>query len=131
VAAITAALAGVQFQQYDVDAMRGLAGPIDAEAYHLGVSWQFMPRNTLYAAYNFAKDTARSAWATQDAKVDHFGVAYQLEFSARTSLYATVAFMKNSDQGRVSPSSAGYSSGFATAFGEDTAAYQLGLRHMF
>jgi predicted porin len=130
-AAIFAALGGVQFQQFDVDGMRGLAGPIDAEAYHLGVSWQFMPKNTLYAAYNFAKDTARSAWATQDAKVDHFGVAYQLEFSARTSLYATVAFMKNSDQGRLSPSSAGYTSGFATAFGEDTAAYQLGLRHMF
>ena len=111
--------------------MRGLVGPIDAKAYHLGVSWQFMPKNTLYGVYNYAKDEARSAWATQDAVVNHFGVAYQYEFSMRTSLYATVAFMKNSDQGRVAPSSAGYTSGFATAFGEDTAAYQLGLRHAF
>jgi predicted porin len=130
-AAIASALAGVQFQQFDVDGMRGLAGPIDAEAYHLGVSWQFMAKNTLYAVYNYAKDTARSAWATQDAVVNHYGVAYSYQFSPRTSLYATLAFMANSDQGRLSPSSAGYTSGFATAFGEDTAAYQLGMRHAF
>ena len=130
-AAILATLSGIQFQQFDVDGMRGLVGPIDAKAYHLGVSWQFMPKNTLYGVYNYAKDTARSAWATQDAVVNHFGVAYQYEFSMRTSLYATVAFMKNSDEGRVAPSSAGYTSGFATAFGEDTAAYQLGIRHAF
>jgi predicted porin len=131
VAAIASTLAGVQFQQFDVDGMRGLAGPIDAEAYHLGVSWQFSRASTLYGVYNYAKDTARSAWATQDAKVDHFGIAYQYAFSPRTSLYATVAMMKNSDQGRLSPSSAGYTSGFATSFADDTAAYQLGMRHSF
>ena len=131
VAAISAALSGVQFQQFDVDGMRGLAGPIDAEAYHFGVSWQFSPASTLYGVFNYAKDTARSAWATQDAEVDHYGVAYQYAFSPRTSLYAVVAFMKNSDQGRLSPSSAGYTSGFATSFGTDTSAYQLGMRHTF
>lgn len=129
--AITAALGGVQFQQFDVDGMRGLAGPIDAEAYHLGASWQFSPASTLYGVFNYAKDTARSAWATQDAEVSHYGVAYQYAFSPRTSVFAVVAFMKNSDQGRLSPSSAGYTSGFATSFGADTAAYQFGLRHAF
>jgi predicted porin len=130
-AAITAALGGVQFQQFDVDAMRGLAGPIDASAYHLGVSWAFSPSSTLYGVFNYAKDEARSAWATQDAEVDHFGIGYQYMFSPRTAFYAVAAMMKNTDQGRLSPSSAGYTTGFATNFGEDTAAYQLGIRHSF
>jgi predicted porin len=90
-----------------------------------------MQSNTLYGVYNYAKDTARSVWATEDAVVSHFGVAYQYQFSPRTAMYAAVAFMKNSDQARLSPSSAGYATGWATGFGEDTAAYQLGMRHSF
>ncbi len=111
--------------------MRGLVGNYDTKAYHLGASWQFMPKNTLYAVYNYAKDDARSVWATQDAIVNHYGVAYTYQMSPRTSLYAAVAFMANKDQGRLTPSSAGYTSGFATEFGADTAAYQLGMRHAF
>jgi predicted porin len=127
-----AALANtVQFNSFDMDTMRGLVGPTDSQAYHLGASWQFMPRSTLYAVYNFAKDTARSAWATQDASVDHYGLAYQYQFSPRTALFAAIAFMNNSDQARMSPSSAGYTTGFATSAGADTAAYQLGMRHTF
>ena len=106
-------------------------GTYDTKAYHLGASWQFMPKNTLYGVYNYGKDTARSAWATQDASASHYGVAYQYQFSPRSSLYATVAFLANSDQGRMSPNSAGYTAGFATEFGADTAAYQLGMRHAF
>ena len=130
-AAITATLGSLQIQTFDIDTMRGLVGPTDSQAYHLGVSWQFLPKNTLYGVYNYGKDTARSAWATQDASASHYGVAYQYQFSPRTSIYATVAFIANSDQARLSPASAGYSSGFATGFGADTAAYQLGMRHAF
>ncbi len=130
-AAITATLGSLQLQAFDFDTMRGLIGNYDTKAYHLGASWQFMANSTLYAVYNYAKDDARSVWATQDAVVNHYGVAYQYQFSPRTSLFAVVAFMANSDQGRLTPSSAGYTSGFATEFGADTAAYQLGLRHAF
>lgn len=130
-AAITAALSSVQFQQYDVDAMRGMAGPIDAQAYHLGLSWVFMPKQTLYFVFNYGEDTARSAWATDDASVYHYGVGYQFDLSRRTALYAAFAFMNNKDQARLAPSSAGYTSGFGTAFGDNTAAYQLGMRHNF
>lgn len=130
-AAITAALSGIQFQQYDVDAMRGLVGPIDAQAYHLGLSWNWRTDHTIFFVYNYGEDTARSAWATEDASVNHFGVAYQIDLSRRTALYAALAWMRNSDQARLAPSSAGYTSGFATAFGENTAAYQFGMRHNF
>ena len=130
-AAIATALGSLQLQAFDFDTMRGLVGGYDTKAYHLGASWQFMPKNTLYAVYNYAKDDSRSVWATQDAIVNHYGVAYSYQMSPRTSLYATVAFMANSDQGRLAPSSAGYTTGFATEFGADTAAYQLGMRHAF
>jgi predicted porin len=130
-AAITATLGSLQLNSFDIDTMRGLAGPTDSQAYHLGVSWEFIPKNTLYAVYNYAKDTGRSVWATQDAVVNHYGVGYNLQLSPRTALFAAVAFMSNSDQARMTPSSAGYTTGFATSFGADTAAYQLGMRHFF
>ena len=121
----------IQFNSFDMDTMRGFVGPTDSQSYHLGVSWQFMPRNTLYAVYNYAKDDGRSAWATQDAVVNHYGIAYQYQLSPRTALFAAAALMANSDQARMTPSSAGYTTGFATSAGADTAAYQLGMRHMF
>jgi predicted porin len=129
--AILGTINGLQIQTYDLDTMRGMLGNYDTKAYHLGASWAFSQRSTLYGVYNYAKDDARSTWATQDAVVNHYGVAYQYQFSPRTSVFATVAFMANSDQARLAPSSAGYSSGWATGFGEDTAAYQFGIRHAF
>ncbi len=39
--------------------------------------------------------------------------------------------MKNSDQSRMSLSSAGYTTGWTTGFGEDATAFQLGVRHTF
>jgi predicted porin len=130
-AAITAALGGLQLQPFDVDTMRGLAGPTNSKAYHLGLSWAFLQRSTLYGVFNYAKDTARSVWATQDAVVYHYGLGYQLQLSPRSALYAAIAFMNNDDQARMTPSSAGYTTGFATSAGATTAAYQLGMRHSF
>lgn len=128
--AITSLLGGLQISAYDIDTMRGLVGPTDSEAYHAGISYTF-GRNTLYGVFNYGKDDGRSAWATEDAKAMHFGVAYFYEFSRRTQLYAVVAFMNNSDQARMSLNSAGYTTGFADAAGEDARAYQIGLRHNF
>jgi predicted porin len=129
-AAITAILGGLQLNSFDLDTMRGLVGPTDSDAYHIGASYRF-GSSTLYGVYNWAKDTARSAWATQDAKTDQFGVAYFFDFSRRTALYGVAAFFKNSDQARTSPSSAGYATGWTTSFGEDASVYQLGIRHLF
>ncbi len=128
--AITALLGGLQISSYDFDTMRGLAGPTDSVAYHGGISWTF-GRNTLYGIYNYGKDDGRSAWATQDAKASHYGVAYFYELSRRTQLYAVAAFMDNSGQSRMSLSSAGYTTGWTTAAGEDARAFQLGMRHSF
>jgi predicted porin len=128
--AITAILGGLQLNSYDMDTMRGLAGPTDSDAYHLGASWRF-GNSTLYGVYNWAKDSARSAWATQDAKAQHYGVAWIYDFSRRTQLYTVAAFLNNKDQSRGSLSSAGYTTGWTTAAGEDARALQLGIRHNF
>jgi predicted porin len=128
--AITGILGGLNIHPHDMDLMRGLAGPTDSDAYHLGASWT-IGNHVLYGVYNYGKDKARSAWATQDASASHFGAAYFYNFSRRTALYAVAAFMKNSDQSRMSLSSAGYTTGWTTGAGEDASALQLGLRHMF
>jgi len=128
--AITSILGSLQINAFDMDTMRGLAGPTDTNAYHLGGSWR-IGNGTLYGVYNWADDTARSAWATQDAKAQHFGIGYIYDFSRRTQLYVDAAWMKNSDQARASLSSAGYTTGWTTGAGEDATAFQLGVRHNF
>ena len=129
-AAIQGILGSLNLHPHDMDLMRGLAGPTDSDAYHLGASWT-IGNHVLYGVYNYGKDSARSAWATQDASASHFGAAYFYNFSRRTALYAVAAFMKNSDQSRMSLSSAGYTTGWTTGFGEDATALQLGMRHSF
>ncbi len=129
-AAITGILGGLNLHPHDMDLMRGFAGPTDSDAYHLGASWT-IGNHVLYGVYNYGKDKARSAWATQDATASHYGVAYFYNFSRRTALYGVVAMMDNSDQSRMSLSSAGYTTGWTTGAGEDATALQFGVRHTF
>jgi GBP family porin len=128
--AINSILGSLQIHPTDMDLMRGFVGPTDSNAYHIGASWRF-GNSTLSGAYNWASDTARSVWATQDAKASHFGLAYFYNFSPRTALYGVAAMMRNGDQSRMSLSSAGYTTGWTTGFGEDATAFQLGMRHLF
>lgn len=123
-------LGGLQVHPHDFDLMRGFAGPTDSDAYHLGASWT-IGNHVLYGVYNYGKDKARSAWATQDATASHYGVAYFYNFSRRTALYGVIAMMDNSDQSRMSLSSAGYTTGWTTGAGEDATAFQFGVRHLF
>jgi len=129
-AAINGILGSLNLHPHDMDLMRGFAGPTDSDAYHLGASWT-IGSHVLYGVYNYGKDKARSAWATQDATASHYGVAYFYNFSRRTALYGVIAMMDNSDQSRMSLSSAGYTTGWTTGAGEDATAFQLGVRHSF
>ena len=129
-AAIQGILGGLQINTFDMDTMRGVAGPTDSVAYHGGISWRF-GNSTLYGVYNYGKDDGRSAWATADAKASHYGVAYFYDLSRRTQVYGVAAFVDNSDQARMSPSAAGYATGWTTAAGEDARSLQVGIRHSF
>ena len=53
----------LQINSFDMDTMRGLAGPTDSDAYHVGINWRF-GNSTLYGVYNYGKDDGRSPWAT-------------------------------------------------------------------
>lgn len=114
----------------DLDGMRGVVGPTDTTIYHLGLSLKLGSGNLL-AAYNNAKDTARSQWATEDAKVNHMALGYFYDMSRRTTLYGVYALAQNSGQSRMALGAAGYAGGWTSAFGEDASALQLGLRHTF
>jgi predicted porin len=129
-AALGAVLASYPYNPWDVDAIRGFVGPTKTKVYHVGVTWNVGP-GTLHGAVNQAKDTARSAWATQDAEVLHYGIAYFYNLSRRSQLYGAYAVANNKDQGRVALGSAGYAGGATTAFGADSSAIQLGIRHSF
>lgn len=114
----------------DLDGLRGFVGPTDTTVYHLGVSLKLGSGNLL-AAYNNAKDTARTQWATEDAKVNHFSLGYFYDLSKRTTLYGNYAMAQNSGQSRMALGAAGYAGGWTSAFGEDASAIQIGMRHSF
>jgi predicted porin len=122
---------GAQFiNRFDIDSLRGFAGPIDIDTYHLGAEYP-LGNGKLIAAYNYSKDKARSAWATADAKVDAFGLAYYYYLSKRTWLYAAGAFANNKDQARVALGAACCVGGWTTSQGEDSRNIQIGMRHTF
>lgn len=114
----------------DLDGLRGFVGPTDTTVYHLGLTWR-LGSGTVLAAYNNAKDKARSQWATQDAKVNHYALGYVYDLSKRTQLYGTYALAQNGGQARMALGAAGYAGGWTTGFGEDATALQIGMRHSF
>ncbi len=129
-----AAIQNILFSRYinrfDIDGLRGVAGPIDLDVYHLGLEMP-LGNGKLLAAYNHAKDSARSPWATADAKVDAFGVAYLYNLSKRSQLYAAAALANNKHQSRVALGAACCVGGWTTGRGEDSRSIQVGMRHSF
>jgi len=129
-AAITNILGTQYINRFDVNSLRGVAGATDLDVYHLGLEWSF---NTgrLIAAYNHAEDSSRSEWATADAKVDSYGIAYYYYLSKRTWLYGAAALANNKDQARAALGAACCVGGWTTAQGEDSRNIQIGMRHTF
>lgn len=128
--AISGVLGALFINQWDVDSTRGLVGPADTKIYHLGLTWT-AGRGTWLLAFNHAKDTARSSWATEDASVDHYAAAYFYNLSLRTQLYSAYAIASNKGQARVALGGAGYAGGWTTDAGQDSRALQVGIRHAF
>jgi len=129
-ATITGIIASQYLNRWDVNALRGVVGPTDADVYHLGLEWAFQT-GRLIAAYNHAEDSSRSPWATADAKVDSFGLAYYYYLSKRTWLYGAYALANNSDQARPALGAACCVGGWTGNFGENSQNIQIGMRHTF
>lgn len=129
-ATITGIVNGLFINAFDVDSLRGLVGPTDMRVYHLGLQWNVGP-GQLLASYTNSKDSARSPWATADATVDLFGLAYVYNLSKRSALYAAGGFANNKDQARAALGAACCRGGWTTAPGEDSRVLQAGIRHTF
>lgn len=129
-AAINGILGNLFINAFDVDSLRGVVGPVDVTMYHLGLQWT-AGAGTLHASYANSKDTGRSPWATADASVDLFGLAYYYNLSRRSALYASAALASNKDQARAALGAACCRGGWTTSPGEDSTVYQIGMRHTF
>ncbi len=129
-ATITSILGGLYINAFDVDTLRGLVGPTDMKVYHLGLQWT-VGNGQLMASYTNSKDSARSPWATGDASVDLFGLAYMYNLSKRSALYLSGALANNKDQARAALGAACCRGGWTTAPGEDSKVLQAGIRHIF
>jgi predicted porin len=128
--AINNILSAQYINRFDVNSLRGVAGATDLDLYHLGLEWA-LGNGKLIAAYNHAEDSSRSAWATQDATVDSYGIAYYYYLSKRTWLYGAAALANNKDQSRAALGAACCVGGWTTGQGEDSRNIQIGMRHTF
>jgi GBP family porin len=123
-------LGGLYVNRFDVNNLRGVAGPTDQDLYNFSVQWPF-GNNVLMGSYTYNKDTSRSAWATADASVQSWALAYMYNFSRRTALYAAYAVAINDDQSRIALGGAGYTGGWTTGTGVNSQVLQIGMRHSF
>lgn len=128
--AINNILSSLYINRFDVNALRGVAGPTDQDLYHIGLEMP-LGNGKLLAAYNYAKDSSRSAWATADASVDSYALAYYYYLSKRTWLYGAAALANNKDQSRIGLGAACCVGGWTTGQGEDSRNIQIGMRHVF
>lgn len=129
-AAITNILGGLYINRFDINNVRGVAGPTDQDLYNIGIQWPVGPHQFM-ASYTYNKDSSRSPWATQDATVQNFGLAYMYNFSRRTAFYAAYALANNDDQARIALGGAGYVGGWTTGQGTNAQSIQIGMRHAF
>jgi len=128
--AINNILGSQYINRWDVNALRGVAGPTDINLFHIGLDLP-LGNGKLIAAWNRAEDTSRSAWATDDATVDSYGIAYYYYLSKRTWLYGAAALATNRDQARIGLGAACCVGGWTTGQGEDSRNIQIGMRHVF
>jgi predicted porin len=128
--AINNILGGLFLNAFDVDGLRGVVGPVDLDLIHLGLQWT-IGAGSLHVSLGNAKDSARSPWATADASVDVYALAYYYNLSRRSALYASVAQANNKDQSRTALGAACCRGGWTTDRGVDSRVIQVGMRHTF
>jgi len=128
--AINNILGGLFINRFDINSLRGVAGKTDIDLYHLGLEMP-LGNGKLIAAYNHSEDSSRSAWATADANVDAYAIAYYYYLSKRTWLYGAFALANNKDQSRAGLGAACCVGGWTTGQGEDSRNLQIGMRHIF
>jgi hypothetical protein len=110
----------------DLDGTIGALLPIDQRLYHLGTRWKG-GRNSVVFSLARVEDLRPGV----GADVDHYGLIYGYDMSARTTMYAAASRANNKGLARVGLNAAGTAGGFTRDFGVDSKAFQAGIRHRF
>ena len=98
---------------------------VDAASYQLGLHYK-VGAGRVMASVAHQNDRTAS-----DSDANLFALGYDYNLSKRTDVYAVAAFITNKNDGQYIPGAAGSPGGFTKTPGENTRAYQIGVRHRF
>ena len=98
---------------------------VDAASYQIGAHLRMGAGRFMVS---IAQQNDRTT-SDSDARLVAFGYDYNL--SKRTDIYTVVAQIHNTNDGQYIPGAAGSPGGFAKTPGENTRAFQVGMRHRF
>jgi predicted porin len=97
----------------------------DAASYQVGLHYK-VGAGRVMASVAHQNDRTSS-----DSDANLYALGYDYNLSKRTDIYAVVAGISNKNEAQYIPGSAGSPGGFAKTPGENTRAYQVGVRHRF
>ncbi len=98
---------------------------VDAASYQIGAHLRMGAGRFMVS---IAQQNDRTS-SDSDARLVAFGYDYNL--SKRTDIYTVIAQIHNTNDGQYIPGAAGSPGGFAKTPGENTRAFQVGMRHRF
>ena len=98
---------------------------VDAASYQVGLHYK-VGAGRVMASVAHQNDRTSS-----DSDANLYALGYDYNLSKRTDIYAVVAAITNKNEGQYIPGAAGSPGGFTKNPGENTRAYQIGVRHRF
>jgi len=98
---------------------------VDAASYQVGLHYKVGAGRVMASA---AHQNDRTS---SDSDANLYALGYDYNLSKRTDIYAVVATITNKNEGQYIPGAAGSPGGFTKVPGENTRAYQIGVRHRF
>ena len=98
---------------------------VDASSVQFGMHYRTGAGRIMASVAHQNDRTASNSDATQ------YAIGYDHNLSKRTDLFTVVGYIKNSNDGQYSPSTAGAPGGFVKTPGDTGQAIQLGIRHRF
>jgi predicted porin len=104
----------------------GLNSQVDAASFQVGMHYK-VGAGRIIASVAHHNDRV----ATSDSDANQFALGYDYNLSKRTDIYTVVAQINNNNDGQYIPGAAGSPGGFTKVPGENTRAYQVGIRHRF
>jgi predicted porin len=97
----------------------------DANSLQFGLHYRMGPGRVMTSV---ARNNDRTA---SNSDVTMFAIGYDYNLSKRTDIYTVASWFNNNNDGQFIPGASGSPGGFTKNPGENTRAYQIGMRHRF